>query len=103
RPQQLLTNNQTEFRLHSLLAINLLFQFKPRLTTISVSILCSIFLLISILGYLNNWEIVCGCLGEFTYGNFDELMVVRNAALVGMATYICSSAFKSKETPVGVD
>lgn len=85
-----------------ILAISLFIQFKPRLTAISVSTLCTIFLLISIVGYLNNWEIVCGCLGEFTYGNFDELMVVRNSVLFTMAAFICGSVFKTKETPIGV-
>lgn len=89
--------------LEIVLAINLFFQFKPRLTAFFVSGLCTIFLLISIVGYFNNWEIVCGCLGEFTYGNFDELMLIRNTVLVGMAAYISSSVFKTKETPIGVN
>ncbi len=85
------------------LAIDLFFQFMPRLTAISVSFLCTIFLLISIVGYMNNWEIACGCLGEFTYGNFDELMLIRNSVLFGMATFICGSIFKTKKTPIGVN
>ncbi|MFD2532445.1 MauE/DoxX family redox-associated membrane protein [Gracilimonas halophila] len=85
------------------LAISLFFQFKPRFTAISASVLCTIFLLISLVGYFNNWEIVCGCLGEFTFGNFDELMVIRNAVLLGMAAFICGSVFKTKETPEGVN
>ena len=85
------------------LAINLIFQFKPQLTTISVSVLCSIFLIISIVGYLNNWEFACGCLGEFTYGNFDEFMVIRNTVLFGMAIFVCGTVLKAKETPIGVN
>ena len=85
-----------------ILAINLLFQFSPKLTGILVSGLCIIFLLISVVGYFNDWQIVCGCLGEFTYGNFDEVMVVRNTVLLGMAVWICYSAFKKEKTPIGV-
>lgn len=86
-----------------ILAINLFFQFKPKLTSILVSGLCIIFLLISIVGYTNDWEIVCGCLGEFTYGSFDIVMVIRNTVLMGMALWICFSAFKKLKTPVGVN
>lgn len=89
--------------LEIILAVNLVFKFKLRLTAILVSLLCAIFLLISIVGYFNNWEIACGCLGEFTYGNFDGLMLIRNSVLFGMATFICASVFKTKETPTGVN
>jgi uncharacterized membrane protein YphA (DoxX/SURF4 family) len=85
------------------LAINLFLQIVPRVTATLVSVLCTMFLIISLVGYFNNWEIVCGCLGEFTYGNFDGVMVIRNAVLVGMAAYISSSVFKIKETPIGVN
>lgn len=86
-----------------LLAAGLFLQFKPKLTAIVVSSLCFVFLLISLVGYANNWEIVCGCLGEFTYGNFDLLMIVRNMALMGMAFTISYAAFKIEETPKGVN
>lgn len=86
-----------------ILAVNLFLLYKPKLTGIVVSSLCTLFLLISLVGYFNNWEIVCGCLGEFTYGNFDEVMIARNTVLIGMAFMICYSAFKTKETPIGVN
>lgn len=85
-----------------LLGLNLIAQYKPRLTASLVGALCSLFLLISIVGYFNNWELVCGCLGEFTYGNFDGVMVLRNTLLFGMAAIIMGTVFKSKETPIGV-
>jgi uncharacterized membrane protein YphA (DoxX/SURF4 family) len=84
------------------LGVNLFFNYLPRLTAASVILLCCIFLLISIVGYFNNWNIACGCLGEFTYGNFDEMMLIRNAILFVMAAFIGNSVFKNKETPEGV-
>lgn len=100
-------NNATVFAylasaIEIVLGVNLIARYKPRVTATLVGALCTIFLMISIVGYLNNWELVCGCLGEFTYGNFDGVMVLRNTFLFGMATTIIGTVYKSKETPIGV-
>lgn len=83
-----------------ILAAGLVINYKPRLTAVTVTTLCGIFLLISITGYLNNWELACGCLGEFTFGNFDGVMIVRNTVLLGLAGEILYKSVKGMP-PIG--
>ena len=80
--------------LEIVLAFALILNLKPKLTSFTVSVLCINFLLISILGYTHDWELACGCLGEFTYGNFDLAMVLRNSVLVGLSGLIVIQSFR---------
>jgi len=58
---------------------------------------CSLFLLIAIIGYLDNWQLTCGCFGRFSFGKFDVPMILRNSLLLFMAIWITidTSKFKS--------
>ena len=88
--------------LEIMLAVGLILNLKPKLVSIITIMLCINFLLISILGYANQWEFACGCLGEFTYGNFDLTMVIRNTVLVGLAGGIVIESYGKKAPKRGV-
>ena len=53
-----------------------------------VFITCLIFLIVAVLGYLDNWNLTCGCFGRFSFGKFDSLMILRNGILVWMSFWI---------------
>ena len=84
------------------LGTSLMFKFKELKTKKLMIFSCSLFLLISILGYLDNWQFTCGCFGRFSFGKFDGPMVFRNSLLLLMAvwTTIDTSRFK-KLIPIG--
>ena len=70
------------------LGISLYIKFKERLTKSLILFSCTLFLVIALIGYLDNWSLTCGCFGRFSFGRFDELMIFRNLLLVLMALSI---------------
>lgn len=82
--------------LELILAVALLLNLKPKMTSITVTLLFLNFLLISILGYTHSWELACGCLGEFTYGDFDLAMVLRNSVMLGMSALLIVQNYREK-------
>lgn len=81
------------------LALALFLNKNPKVVSTTVTFFSAIFLLISVLGYTNDWQLACGCLGEFTYGNFDLIMVGRNLVLLGLSVGLVIDSFR-KNTPV---
>lgn len=67
------------------LAIAFIVKFKFSAVKVIVCLLFSLFLVISIVGYLDNWQFACGCLGRFSFGKFDLMMVSRNSILTIMS------------------
>jgi uncharacterized membrane protein YphA (DoxX/SURF4 family) len=61
-----------------------------------------LFLGISIIGYLDNWQFACGCLGRFSFGKFDLSMVLRNFTLTGMAGWVMYENYIKKKLLIGV-
>lgn len=81
-----------------ILALLLVIQYKPKITNSLVLGLCACFLAIAVVGYLDDWKFACGCLGRFSFGSFDGLMVLRNTILLGMAGWIALKSQKRNET-----
>lgn len=81
------------------LAVMLFRNYLPRATAVVVSAMCGVFVLIAVVGYVNDWGFVCGCLGRFSFGRFDILMVSRNTILLLMACWIVYDAVKVKREP----
>lgn len=71
-----------------LLGLLLIFEIKPKLIKPLVLVVCSLFLFIALLGYLNSWQFACGCFGKFSFGKFDLAMVFRNSLLLFMSIWI---------------
>ncbi|MFN1835976.1 MauE/DoxX family redox-associated membrane protein [Balneola sp. MJW-20] len=67
------------------LAILLVIKVKPKWTGAAITGLCFVFVCISLLGWLNNWNLACGCFGRFSYGKFDGMMTLRNSVLLVMS------------------
>ena len=82
------------------LALALFLNKNPKVVSTSVTFFSTIFLLISVLGYTNDWQLACGCLGEFTYCNFDLIMVSRNSVLLVLSIGLVIDSFR-KNTPMG--
>lgn len=74
--------------LEIVLAVMLFRNYLPRATAVVVSAMCGVFVLIAVVGYLDNWSHVCGCLGRFSFGKFDMLMVIRNFVLLSMSLWL---------------
>jgi len=85
-----------------IIGLSLVFGFLPRITKSVVIFSCTLFVLIALLGYLNNWQFACGCFGKFSFGRFDAAMLIRNSLLLGMSIWITidTSQFK-KLIPIG--
>lgn len=60
--------------------------------------LFSIFLLLSIYGWLVNINLDCGCFGSFIHNKFGFLMTIRNVFFFTMCLYLCyyESMFQSR-------
>lgn len=68
-----------------LLGISLFVGIKESLTKSFILFSCILFLVIALVGYFDNWSLTCGCFGRFSFGRFDELMILRNLLLVFLA------------------
>lgn len=68
-----------------ILSVLLVFRVNTRMTGILIVALCTFFVGLSLLGWLNNWDIACGCFGRFSFGRFDGAMVIRNSILLILA------------------
>ncbi|MBO6571449.1 MAG: hypothetical protein JJ958_03295 [Balneola sp.] len=82
--------------IETLLGVALFFNFKVKVTKPLVIFSCSLFLIVAVLGFLNDWQFACGCFGKFSFGKFDPAMVFRNSLLLLMALWITvdNSIFK---------
>ena len=82
--------------IETLLGVALFFNFKVKVTKPLVIFSCSLFLIVAVLGFLNDWQFACGCFGKFSFGKFDLAMVFRNSLLLLMALWITvdNSIFK---------
>lgn len=83
------------------LGVTLFFKIKFRVIQKIVFVLFIIFLAISIVGYLDNWQFACGCLGRFSFGKFDLGMVLRNLLLVSMSGWIILEKYSGRELQTG--
>ncbi|MEQ8578715.1 MAG: hypothetical protein RIC57_07490 [Balneola sp.] len=79
-----------------LLGVSLVLKFKEALTKKLVMFFCSLFLIITLVGYLDNWQFTCGCFGRFSFGKFDSAMLFRNSLLLSMAMWITIDLTKYK-------
>lgn len=70
------------------LSLLLITGYYAKVTGKLVLILCSIFLLFAVIGYLDNWSIACGCFGRFSFGRFDLPMIGRNTILLFVAIWL---------------
>ena len=71
-----------------ILGLCLFLGIKGKLTRALILVSCSLFLLVTIVGYTDNWNQTCGCFGRFSFGRFDSTMVLRNILLVSMSVWI---------------
>jgi hypothetical protein len=78
------------------LGLSLALKFKELFTKKLVVLSCSLFLIISLIGYLDNWQVTCGCFGRFSFGKFDSAMLFRNSLLLSMAMWITIDLTKYK-------
>lgn len=78
------------------LAFLLVKNYKPKMLGVTVFGLCTLFFLISLFGFYNNWEVACGCLGRFSFGSFDKSMITRNFTLFLMAGWVLYNSGKAK-------
>lgn len=71
-----------------LLGLCLFFGIKEKIVQRLIFISCTSFLFVALVGFLDNWEMTCGCFGRFSFGRFDRAMVIRNSLLVMMSIWI---------------
>jgi len=98
-----------EIILGSLLFIGI----KKNIIKLLVLFSCGLFLLIAIIGLLDNWNVACGCFGRFSFGRFDKAMVLRNSLLVFMSFWtiygdtilknLTSNEVKNQQSKIGVN
>lgn len=77
-----------------ILSILLILNINSIIPELLVTFTCIIFLTISLIGYFNEWQMVCGCLGRFSFGKFDISMITRNSILLLMASLLVLGAYK---------
>ena len=71
-----------------IMGIALVYKKESQMVQKSVLFLFGGFLGISLIGYFDNWQFACGCLGRFSFGRFDLIMVLRNTVFVIMTLWI---------------